>query len=160
LFGDRNQGSVELQYSFSKALVTRLQYTSATVNGTAINAGGFNVEWVFTRRFAAFGRLGIGRYEGFNTVLGQRLSLTPMTWAVGSTIRNIVIPGSVAGLAFGQPFVTGDIGDATQTNFEVYYRFNLNDSVIFSPAFLVVANPNNRAIGTFFEVVVRMTFSF
>jgi carbohydrate-selective porin OprB len=79
---------------------------------------------------------------------------------LGGTIRNIVIPGSVAGLAIGQPFVTSDLGNATQTNVEAYYRFNLNDSVIFSPAFLVVTNPNNRAIGTIFEWVVRMNFSF
>lgn len=160
LFGDRNQGSVELEYSFNKALVTRLQYTSATVNGVAINAGGLNVEWAFNRQFAAFGRFGIGRYAGFNTVLDRQLSLTPITWALGGTIRNIVIPGSVAGLAIGQPFVTSDLGNATQTNVEAYYRFNLNDSVIFSPAFLVVTNPNNRAIGTIFEWVVRMNFSF
>ncbi|MGQ9870824.1 iron uptake porin, partial [Leptodesmis sp.] len=160
LFGDRNQGSVELEYSFNPTLVARLQYTSATVNGVAINAGGLNVEWAFNRQFAAFGRFGIGRYAGFNTVLDQQLSLTPITWALGGTIRNIVIPGSVAGLAIGQPFVTSDLGNATQTNFEAYYRFNLNDSVIFSPAFLIVANPNNRAIDTIFEWVVRMNFSF
>lgn len=160
LFGDRNQGSVELEYSFNPSLAARLQYTSATINGTAINAGGFNFEWAFNRQFSAFGRFGIGRYDGFNAVLDRKLSLTPITWALGGTIRNIIIPGSVAGLAIGQPFIAGDLGDATQTNFEAYYRFNLNDSVIFSPAFLVVANPNNRAIGTIFEWVVRMNFSF
>jgi len=159
LFGGRNQGTVELEYTF-RNLVTRLQYTSATVNRTAINAGGVNVEWAFTRQFAVFGRVGVGHYSGFNSLLQQNLSLTPVTWSFGGTIREIFIPGSVAGLAIGQPFIEGDIGNATQTNVELYYSFDLNDRISFSPAFLIVANPNNRNTGTIFEWVVRLVYAF
>lgn len=160
LFGDRNQGSVELEYAFNKNLVTRLQYTAATINGTAINAGGFNFEWALNRQFAVFGRVGVGRYNGFNTPLNQTLSLTPFTWAVGGTARNIGIPGSVAGVAIGMPFVENDLGNATQTNLEAYYSFNLNDRVSFSPALLVVSNPNNRSVGTIWEGVLRLVYAF
>lgn len=160
LFGGRNQGTVELEYAFNRNLVARLQYTSATVNRTSINAGGLNVEWLFNRQFAFFGRLGIGTYNGFNTLLQQDLDLNPFTWAIGGTIRDIVIPGSVAGLAIGQPFVDGDLGDATQTNIEAYYSFQINDSISFSPALILVTNPNNRSTGTVFEWVVRLVYSF
>jgi hypothetical protein len=159
LFGGHNQGSVEVEYSF-RNLITRLQYTSATVNQTAINAGGANLEWAFNRQFSVFGRVGIGSYRGFNSVLRDTLSLTPVTWAVGGTFREIIIPGSVAGLAIGQPFIEGDIGNATQTNVELYYSFDLNDRISFSPALLMVANPNNRATGTIFEWVVRLVYAF
>ncbi|MBM0741538.1 carbohydrate porin [Phormidium sp. CLA17] len=160
LFGDRNQGSVELEYAFNKNLMTRLQYTAATINGTAINAGGFNFEWALNRQFAVFGRVGVGSYSGLNTALNQTLNLTPFTWAVGGTARNIVIPGSVAGLAIGMPFVEPDLGNATQTNLEAYYSFNLNDRVSFSPALLIVSNPNNRSAGTIWEGVLRLIYAF
>jgi len=159
LFAGRNQGTVELEYTF-RNLVTRLQYTSATVNRTAINAGGINAEWVFNRQFSVFGRLGFGRYTGFNSLLQRDLSLSPVTWALGGTIREILIPGSVAGIAIGQPFIERDLGNATQTNVEIYYSFDLNDRVSFSPAFLIVANPNNRNTGTIFEWVIRLVYAF
>jgi len=160
LFGGRNQGSIELEYAFNRNLIARLQYTAATVNSTAINAGGINFEWRFNRQFAAFGRFGIGSYNGFNSVLRQDLDLTPKTWALGSTLRDIVIPGSVAGLAIGQPFIESKVGDATQLNVEGYYSFDLNDSISFSPAFLIVANPNNRSTGTIFEWLMRLVYTF
>lgn len=159
LFGGNNQGSVEVEYTF-RNLITRLQYTSATVNQTTINAGGMNLEWALNRQFSVFGRVGVGHYSGFNSVLRENLSLTPVTWAVGGTFREIIIPGSVAGLAIGQPFIEGDIGNATQTNVELYYSFDLNDRISFSPALLVVANPNNRNTGTIFEWVVRLVYAF
>ncbi|MDX2232349.1 MAG: iron uptake porin [Leptolyngbyaceae cyanobacterium bins.349] len=159
LLGGRNQGSLELEYRF-RNLVTRLQYTSATVNRTAINAGGLNVEWAFNRQLSVFGRLGIGRYNGFNSALQRNLDLSPIAWALGTTFREIIIPGSVAGLAIGQPFIENDIGNATQTNVELYYSFDLSDRVSFSPAFLIVANPNNRNTGTIFEWIVRLVYAF
>jgi hypothetical protein len=160
LLGGNNQGSVELEYEFTKDLIARLQYTGATVNDTAINAGGLNLEWSLNRQFGVFSRLGIGHYSGFNSALNRNLDLNPVTWVVGGSIRNIVIPGSVAGLAIGQPFITGGIGNSTQTNVEAYYSFQINDSISFSPTFLIVSNPNNRSIGTVFEWVLRMVYAF
>jgi Carbohydrate-selective porin, OprB family/S-layer homology domain len=160
IFGDRNQGTLELEYAFSKALIARLQYTTATINRTAINAGGINFEWAPNRQFAMFGRLGVGKYNGFNSLLGQTIDFSPVTWALGGTIRNIVLPGSVAGLAIGQPFIERDLGGKTQTNIEAYYRFNINDNMSFSPTFLFVTNPDNQKASTVFEWAIRLVYSF
>lgn len=160
LFGDRNQGSVEVEYAFQRNLVVRLQYTRATVNNTDVSAGGINAEWAINPLFGVFGRVGIARYDGFNPVLNQDLDLRPKTWAIGLTFRRIVIPGSTAGFAVGQPFVENDLGNATQTNFELYYSFLLNDSISFTPNLMLVTNPNNRRSDTIFQGAVRLVFSF
>jgi hypothetical protein len=160
LFSDRNQGSVELEYNINNNLAVRLQYTKATINDTDINAGGINAEWSINRQFGVFGRVGFGSYDGFNSLLNQDFNLHPWTWMVGANIRNIVIPGSTAGLAIGQPFVEPDLGNATQTNVEAYYSFLLNDNVSFSPGLLVTTNPNNNRSNTIWQWFVRMVFSF
>lgn len=161
LFGDRHQGSFEVDYTFSKQLVARLQYTRASVYSVEIAAGGLNVEWFPRQNLAVFGRIGIARYEGFNGLLGRSLNLRPLTWAIGATIRNIVIPGSTAGIAIGQPFLEDDLGTGTQTNLELYYSFLLNDNISFSPIFMIVTNPSNDADNpTIWQGVVRLVFSF
>jgi hypothetical protein len=161
LFGDRNQSSVELEYDFGNHVIARLQYTHAMINGTNINAGGINAEWIFNRQLGFFGRLGVASYHGFNPLLNRNLNVQPWTWAIGATVRNIVIPGSVAGLAIGQPFVEDDLGNATQTNAEAYYRFLINENISFSPGLIIVSHPNkDRDRGTIWEWVIRMDFSF
>lgn len=161
LFGDRYQGSLELEYAFNKDLVTRLQFTHAAINGVNINAGGLNVEWTWNKQFAIFGRYGIGTYQGFNPFLGEDLDLTPQTWAIGASVRNIVIPDSTAGLAIGQPFVTGGLGNASQLNVEGFYSFLINENISFTPGLLIVTNPNNKSSGgTIWEFYLRMVFSF
>lgn len=160
LFGDRNQGSLEVEYDFSKDIIARLQFTKATVNNVDIFAGGINAEWSLNRQLAVFGRFAIGSYEGFNPLLNQNLDLTPKSWAIGVIARRLFIPGSTAGLAIGQPFVEKDLGDATQTNLEVFYSFLLNDNISVTPAVTVVTNPNNRDRGTIFEWLLRLVYSF
>ncbi|UBF24504.1 iron uptake porin [Kovacikia minuta CCNUW1] len=161
VFGDRYQGSLELEYAFNKALTTRLQFTRAKINNTDIYAGGINAEWAINQQFAVFGRYGIGTYMGFNPVLNRNLDLTPQTWAIGAILRNIVIPGSTAGLALGQPFIADGLGNATQTNVETFYSFLINDNISFTPVLMLVTSPNNnRSSGTIWEFALRMVFSF
>lgn len=161
LFGDRYQGSLELEYTFSQYFTTRLQFTRAAINNTDIYAGGINAEWAINRQFAVFGRYGIGTYSGFNSALNRNLDLTPQTWAIGAILRNIVIPGSTAGLALGQPFVADGLGTATQTNVETFYSFLINDNITFTPVFMLVTSPDNRrSNGTIWELALRMVFSF
>jgi hypothetical protein len=160
LFGDRNQGSLEVEYDFTKNIVARLQFTKATVNNVDIFAGGLNAEWAFNRDFAVFGRFAIGSYNGFNPLLNQTLDLNPKSWSIGFVARRLIIPGSTAGVAIGQPFIEKDLGDATQTNFEMFYSFLLNDSISVTPALTVVSNPNNRDRGTIFEWLLRLVYSF
>jgi hypothetical protein len=159
-FRDRNQASVELEYAFSKAAILRLQYTHANINGTTINAAGINAEWVIGSQFGVFGRYGFGSYKGYNSVLDQNLDLNPQSWQLGFVVRRVVIPGSTAGLAIGQPFIDNDLGNATQTNIEAFYRFLLNDKIAFSPALIVVTNPDNQRTSAIWQWVVQMMFTF
>ncbi len=160
LFGDRNQGSLELEYPIRKNFTVRLQYTQATVNNTDISAGGINAEVLVNRQFGIFGRFGFAHYSGFNSVLNQDLDLHPKTWAIGATLRQVFIPGSTAGIAIGQPFVERSLGKATQTNFEIYYSLLLNDNISFTPMLMLVTNPNNQARPAVFQGAVRLVYSF
>lgn len=161
LFGDRYQGSLEVEYALPRQPITlRLQYTHAEINGTAVDAAGVNAEWAITPQFGVFGRLGFGSYQGFNSVLERDLDLNPKTWAVGVTVRNFLIPGSKAGIALGQPFIESDLGNATQTNLEAYFGLLLNDNINFSPSLIVVSDPNNRESPTIFEWAVRFVIEY
>jgi S-layer homology domain/Carbohydrate-selective porin, OprB family len=161
LWRDRRQFSLEGEYQFpSNPVTVRLQYTNARVNGSKINAFGINSEWAWNRQFALFGRLGAGSYRGFNTALGQDLKLNPRTWAVGASVRNFLITGSTAGVALGQPFGTSQLGNATQTNFETYFSFLLNDRLNLSPSLLVVSNPDNQRGPTIWQWAMRVVFDF
>nr|WP_290223449.1 iron uptake porin [Trichocoleus desertorum] len=161
LFGDRNQASVELEYAMSPAGSVRLQYTNATLNDTQIEAFGINADWAFDRTTAVFGRYGSGSYQGFNSVLASNLDLQPQTWALGVVFRNLVIPGSLAGAAVGQPFITNDLGDATQTNFELFYNLSINEHLSVTPTFMWVANPNNNDTNPdVWQGTLRTVFSF
>jgi carbohydrate-selective porin OprB len=76
-------------------------------------------------------------------------------------LRNVVVPGTLAGIAIAQPFVTNDIGNATQTNFEAFYNFQLSDNISVTPIFSVVTNPdNNKDNGTIWQSTLRTVFSF
>ncbi|OUC15652.1 MAG: hypothetical protein B0A82_05645 [Alkalinema sp. CACIAM 70d] len=160
LFHDRYQGTIEAEYRFDQPITLRLQYTNGNVNGSVINAFGLNAEWAVSRQFGVFGRFGLGSYRGFNQVVGENLDLNPKTWAIGGILRNFVIPGSKAGLAIGQPFITKDLGNATQTNVEAYFGLLLNDYINISPSVMVLTNPDNRKGATVWQWSLRMTFEF
>ncbi|MBW4523938.1 MAG: iron uptake porin [Phormidium tanganyikae FI6-MK23] len=164
VFRDRYQASVEAEYAIpNMPIKVQLQYTNAEINGTQINAAGLSAEWAIQQRFGVFGifgRLGVGSYQGFNTLLQQDLDLNPKTWAVGVSFQNFLIPGSKAGLAIGQPFITNRLGDATQTNFEAFFGLLLNDRLNVSPSVTVVSNPNNRASPTIVEWSLRVLYGF
>ncbi|NDJ15751.1 iron uptake porin [Myxacorys almedinensis A] len=164
LFQDRYQATLEAEYTVPNQPITvRLQYTHAEINGTQIDAAGINAEWAIRRRygiFGIFGRLGIGRYQGFNSILAEELEFNPKTWALGVSIQNFLIPGSKAGVAVGQPFVTSRLGNATQTNIEAFFGLALSEHINLSPALLIVSNPNNRKSPTIWEWTVRVLYSF
>jgi Carbohydrate-selective porin, OprB family/S-layer homology domain len=161
LFGDRRQGSVEVEYSPSSRFALRLQYTNAEINNTNINAFGVNAEYNLNRNTGIFTRLGVGNYQGFNTAINQNIDLHPLSWAIGVGLRNFVLPGTVAGVAIGQPFVAENFGNATQTNFEAFYNLQLNDNISITPILSLVSNPNNDSSnGTIWQSTLRTVFSF
>lgn len=161
LFGDNRQASLEVEFQPLEKLKLKLQYTNASVNEVDINAIGVNAEYRLNRNAGIFGRIGLGRYEGFNTTLNRDFNAHPLSWSVGIGLRNVVIPTTFAGVAIGQPFVTGDVGDATQTNFEAFYNLPLNDNISVTPIFSVVANPDNDSSnGMVWQSSLRTVFSF
>lgn len=161
LFGDNRQASVEVEYSANNQMAFKLQYTNAVVNNTDINAFGVNAEYAFNRNTGVFGRLGVGKYQGFNTAIKRNLDLHPVSWAIGVGVRNILIPGTVAGVGIGQPFVASGFGNATQTNFEAFYNLPLNDNLSITPTVSLVNNANNDSSnGTIWQSTLRSVFSF
>lgn len=160
LFGDRRQGIVEAEYAFSKAITARLQYTSGEINGIDLEGVGVNLEWRISPQIGVFGRYGMADYEGFNSVLGQDLDLTPKTWAIGIVALDVVIPGTVAGFAVGQPFVEEALGNATQTNFELFYNLPFTDNISITPSIMLVVNPDNQLQQDIWQWVIRSVFLF
>ncbi len=161
LFGDRNTGIIELEYAPRSNFALRLQYTKALIDNTDISAFGINGEYAFNRTTAFFGRFGIGNYDGFNTAISQNLDLQPHTWAVGISWRDLVLPGTLTGIAIGQPFVEADLGNATQTNFEAFYKLQLSDNLSVSPIVQLIDNANNdSAKGITWQATLRTSFAF
>jgi len=161
LFRDQYQATIEGEYRPpTRPITVRAQFTNATVNGSQVNALGLSGEWASSRQMGAFARFGIAQYSGSNSVLGGKFDATPMTWAIGGIMRNFVIPGSKAGLAIGQPFITSSLGNATQTNIEAYFGLLLNDRINFSPSILYVINPDNQVASSVWQWALRMTFEF
>jgi Carbohydrate-selective porin, OprB family/S-layer homology domain len=160
LFGDRYQATLETEYQPNKNVALRLQYTNAKVNGVAINAVGLNAEWAVRRELALFGRVGFGRYTGFNSQRLEQLDLNPTTWMAGATLRNLLVTGSKAGIAIGQPFVESGFGTATQTNTEAYFSFLLNDKINLIPSVQIVSNPSNQEGKTIWQWAFRAVVDF
>jgi hypothetical protein len=160
-FSDRDQASVELEYIPQPALALRLQYTNATIDSTQIDAFGVNAAWAYNTYLGVFGRLGFAHYTGFNTALDRTLDTTPWTWSVGFSVRNFPIPGNRGGIAIGQPFITPEVGDSTQTNIEAFYNVVLSDNLSMTPNLLVVTNADNEGDSqTIWQFGWRTVFSF
>ena len=189
LFGDPYQASAELEYADSwgeeaqNNFAVRLQYTHSETNNVRQNALGANVEATFNRRFGVFGRIGysIDPQIVVNTATGQRgdlfnpdpnnalgtgigdtgISNYILTWMGGLGIRDLGAPGSLLAVAVGQPFVVAGDGQPSQTNFEAFYRFSINDNITLTPTLMLISNPfnlsgNNDVI----QGLLRATFSF
>jgi Carbohydrate-selective porin, OprB family/S-layer homology domain len=156
LFGDTYQGVFELEYAPSKTFALRLQYAGGQVLDNGFDAIGANLEWTLSSRFGIFGRYGYSWYN--NTVFGD---LNPQYWMAGITVKDLFKPGALAGLAAGQPFVESHVGSGTQTNFEAFYRFPVNDNIHISPVVQVITHPGNQdANGTIFTGTLRTVFLF
>jgi hypothetical protein len=161
LFKDRYQASAELEYSLSNKFALRLQYTKAEINNTDINAFGVNAEYALNRNIGIFTRVGFGSYQGFNNAINQDLDLHPFSWAVGFGIRNLLLPGTVGGIAVGQPFITDGLGNATQINYEAFYNLELSDNVSITPTLSVVTNADNDSSNnTIWQGTFRTVISF
>jgi Carbohydrate-selective porin, OprB family/S-layer homology domain len=179
LFGDPYQGTAELEYAnkFGKdsknSFAVRLQYTNSATSNISQNAGGVNAE-LNLGRFGLFGRYGISGAKAYGgaTPIPYDISgvsagdFVAQTWMVGAGVKDLFIPGSLLAAAGGQPFINDlgsapGINDRTQTNFEAFYRFPINDNISVTPIVMAILNPNNsNANPTLIQGLIRVTFSF
>jgi Carbohydrate-selective porin, OprB family/S-layer homology domain len=180
LFGDTYQATAELEFApknaaGDKPFAIKLQYTNGAVNNTNVNAGGVNVEWKFAKGAAIFGRYGFGTLDnrgvltsasgftsgfGVTNAPGTATSLSPQTWMAGFAFPDLFKEGATAGIAVGQPFIESKIGNATQTNLELFYNFPVTNNIRITPDVQFVFNPNNTTGSTIFVGTLRTVFSF
>jgi hypothetical protein len=180
LFGDAYQATGELEFApknaaGDKPFALKLQYTNGAVNNANINAGGVNVEWKFAKGIAVFGRYGFGTidnrgvgatvagytsglFRGTNTTTAGNLS--PQTWMAGLAFPDLFKEGAMAAVAVGQPFIDSNVGNATQTNLELFYNFPVTNNIRITPDVQFVFNPNNTSGSTIFVGTLRTVFSF
>jgi hypothetical protein len=179
LFGDPYQGSVELEYkrSFGKDdannFLVQLQYTNSATSNISQNAGGVNAE-VTLGRFALFGRYGISGAQAYGGATPLPYDVAGLgtgdfiaqTWMAGAAVKDLLIPGSLLGAAFGQPFINDlpsapGVNDETQSNLEVFYRFPVSDNITITPGVMAIFNANNSSVNsTLIQGYVRAVFSF
>lgn len=156
LFGDTYQGTVEAEYAPSRTLAIRLQYSGGGVFDNRFDVFGVNAEARLVPGVALFGRYGVGTYR--NTAFGD---VTLNYWMAGVAFPDLFKPGAIAGIAAGQPIIAAEIGNATQTNFEAFYNFPINDNIRITPTIQVITNAGNQdANGTIVTGTVRTVFLF
>ena len=175
LSGDPYQGTVELEFApknsdQEKPFAVRLQYTRAAVNNLDYNTGGVNLEWAFNRAIAVFGRYGFGNISNRGTAIALALptytnsadsSINPQTWSAGLAFPDLFKEGAMAAIAIGQPFIESKVGNATQTNVELFYRFPFSSNISITPDLQFIFNPNNNSGNSTITVgTLRTVFSF
>ncbi|HEY9766939.1 MAG TPA: iron uptake porin [Coleofasciculaceae cyanobacterium] len=156
LFGDTYQGTVEAEYSPSRNFAVRLQYSGGELFDNRFDVVGTNLEFSFTSEFGIFARYGYGSYD--ETIVGD---IDVHYWIAGIGARNLFREGALAGIAVGQPFIASEVGNATQTNFELFYNYPLSRRLQITPSAQVITNSGNQdSNGTIITGTVRTVFSF
>lgn len=156
LFGDPYQGIVEMEYAPSKAFAVRLQYSGGNIFDGQFDVFGINFELALSQQLAVFSRYGYSSYD--NTAFGD---INPNYWMAGIAFTDLFVPGVLAGIAAGQPFIDNAVGNATQTNIEAFYNFPINDNMRITPLVQVIIDPGNQnSNGTIVTGTLRSVFSF
>lgn len=156
LFGDNYQGTVELEYAPSRNLALRLQYAGGEVFNNHFDAIAANFELTLAEQFGIFGRYGYSSYNG--TAFGD---INPNYWMAGIAARDLFTRGSLAGFAVGQPFIASEIGNTTQTNYELFYNYQFSRNIQITPTIQLIENAANQSSnGTIYSFSLRSVFSF
>lgn len=156
LFDDPRQGVFELAYSPVNSLGIRLLYSGGKIFGSSFDGVGVNFDWSILPNLGIFGRYGYSDYS--DTTIGD---INPNYWLAGLTISDLFVEASISGIAIGQPFIENAAGDATQTNFEVFYNYPLNDNIRITPLVQIIFDPGNQSNnGTIYSGTLRGVFSF
>jgi Carbohydrate-selective porin, OprB family/S-layer homology domain len=180
LTGSDSIGSAEIEFRPSQTSKIKLQYSGFTTEigpnpaftSLGVNTGtpgnpqktdvfGVNAEWAITPSVGIFGRYGTGTQKTFIPLLGDQ---TLSTWQLGFAFPDLFAPGNTLGIAAGQPIkITSGTGanSGTETNYELYYNFKLNDRVTLTPDIQVISQPNNVAGNSTITVgTLRAVFNF
>jgi hypothetical protein len=175
LFGDSYQGTFELEFAPKNSddtspFAIRLQYTNASANNLEYNTGGVNFEWAFNKAIAIFGRYGFGNISNRNIPISAAIptyttttntSLSPQTWSAGFSFPDLFKEGATGAIAIGQPFIANNVGNATQTNVELFYRFPISNNISITPDLQFIFNPNNNSGNSTITVAtLRTVFEF
>ncbi|OIP68680.1 MAG: porin [Oscillatoriales cyanobacterium CG2_30_44_21] len=176
LFGDTYQGTVELEFAPKNSdeespFAARLQYTRAAVNNLDYNIGGLNLEWAVSKAIALFGRYGFGNISNRGIDIASAIpsyinvgtagdSINPQTWSAGIAFPDLFKEGAMGAIAVGQPFVESKVGNATQTNVELFYRIPISDNISITPDLQFIFNPNNNSNSTITIGTLRTVFTF
>jgi hypothetical protein len=156
LFGDPYMGVVELEYAPTKSLALRLQYSGGELLGSNFQVIGANAELAITPNVGLFARYGSGSYPG--TTVGN---IHPQYWSAGIAFQDIFTKNDLAGIGIAQPLILGEVGNATQTNFEAFYNIPINKNVRITPIVQVISNPANQSSNaTITTGTIRTVFSF
>jgi Carbohydrate-selective porin, OprB family len=156
LFGDPYLGVVELEYAPTKSIVTRLQYSGGELFGSKFGVVGVNAEVAISPQVGLFARYGSGSYP--NTTLGN---IRPQYWSAGIAVQDLFTKNDLAGIGIAQPFLLGEVGNATQTNFEAFYNIPVSQNLRITPIVQVITNPANQSSNSSIVTgTVRAVFSF
>lgn len=156
LFGDSFQGTVELEYAPSRSFAVRLQYAGGEVFDNRFDVFGANFELTLGQKLGIFGRYGYGSYN--NTDFGD---INPNYWMAGVAMRDLFTRGALAGFAVGQPFIANEIGNSTQTNYELFYNYPFSRNIQVTPTIQLIDNAANQGSnGTIIMGTLRTVFSF
>ncbi len=156
LFNSANLGVIELEINPTKNSAVRFQYSRGVQENRIYDVLGANLEVPLGKNVGVFGRFGYAlNFPGEMQAIG---------WSAGLAFPDLFKKGNIAGISVGQPLVlqndsTG-IFNATQTNYETFYRMRLNDHISISPVIQVITNPGNLKSDKIFTATLRTVFSF
>jgi Carbohydrate-selective porin, OprB family/S-layer homology domain len=168
--GGNTIGSAELEFRPSQTSKIKLQYSGYTTQGVSptgfvtggpqkTDAFGVNAEWAVTPSVGVFGRYGFGTQKNFGPGDNDL-----NTWQFGLAFPDLFAPGNTLGIAAGQPTrATNGPGapNGTETNYELYYNFKLNDRITLTPDIQLISQPNSTAGNSTITVgTLRAVFNF
>jgi hypothetical protein len=98
-----------------------------------------------------------------------RGSAEVLNWAAVFAFPDLIIPGNLGAIVFGQPPRVIGVGDglvrtgdfATTYHIEAFYKIKVNGNISITPGVIVLIDPEHNARnGTEFIPVIRTTFKF
>jgi Carbohydrate-selective porin, OprB family/S-layer homology domain len=163
LTGSNTNGSVEFEFRPSETAKIKLQYSAYTLQADAnatpnkTDAFGVNAEWAITPSVGIFGRYGVGTQKLFNGEPDNNLT----TWQLGFAFPELFAPGNTLAIAAGQPIRATNKANGSETDFELYYSFRLNDRITLTPDLQIISQPGNVAgNSTLILGALRAVFKF